>query len=83
VVRPQFVKTWNLRNVVQEKLKETINAKILAKTGAGPGDDGYLKSYPAALTETIHELTPEQRGDYQKLADDWNNAIMPNDVRRR
>jgi hypothetical protein len=67
---------------VEQHKKQHINerAEILSK--AGRGSTQFLASYRQARTEICKELSLEESRRYATLADKWNWAPVPLEVRR-
>jgi hypothetical protein len=75
----RWKKKWNLRKVVEQKMRKDIDEQINEDPGTGP----YLKKYALAVSKVVDGLTDEQRESYMQMAREWNSTGPPRDVQIR
>ena len=64
--------------------KHEVTAKVASMSGAKPGErTKFMPNYQGGLSLVVNELAPEDRSSLQVLADEWNKAGLPDDLRRR
>ena len=76
--------TWNFRLVVQHLFKDDI-AQKMEDSGLKASDKGWLQGFQWAVNEVIESLGGEQvvSEKYGEMAKAWNEADLPEDLRRR
>lgn len=57
---------WNLK-------KAEIGSIIETEIGHQPGTGAYLGCYQKVTTQVVQNLPEEERAEYQRIADEWNN----------
>ena len=77
-------KRWNKRLVAGEihrpRLNEIFREKMLEYAGDG---QAHLRTYSAALSELMKELSPEELNDCEELAVLWNKEPVPKEVQQK
>jgi hypothetical protein len=79
--RAKFVKTWDLRAVVVEKMRGEIKERIKEQSGANPGSAEFISAYKSACTWVMEQLSPEQKAEFRGLAAEWNSGKLTDEVR--
>ena len=76
--------TWNFRLVIQHLFRDDI-AQKMEKTGLKASDKGWLQEFQWAVNDVIKTLGGERVASekYGELAKAWNDADLPEDLRRR
>ena len=54
-----------------------------SQSNAAPGTPAFLAAYPQALTTTLEALSKEEKLEFQKLADEWNEEGPPDEQKRK
>jgi len=54
-----------------------------SQSNAAPGTLAFLAAYPQALTTTLEALSKEEKLEFQKLADKWNEEGPPDEQKRK
>ena len=77
------VGSWNYRRIIQKEYKETITEKM-DTTGLTSSDKGWIKKYQQMVTEVIESLGGEEvvKEKYADMVKEWNEAGLPEDLRR-
>ena len=77
-------KRWNKRLVAGEihrpRVQEIYREKVLEYAGDG---QAQLRTYSAALSELIKELSPDELNDCEELAELWNKEPVPKEVQQK
>jgi hypothetical protein len=80
---PSSLKCWTLRKVVKEKLGQDIDDKVTEMSGAVSGTPEYLAAYPRAWTHIVDNLSEEEKEKFEELAEKWNKAGPPIELRQK
>jgi hypothetical protein len=79
-----MIKPWTLRTVVQKKMEKEILRQVQRKSGGAiPGERDYLKNYQSVLTEVVSSLEEEEREEFEKLVEVWNEAGPDVELQRK
>ena len=75
---------WNYQLVVQHIHKEEIS-KHMEKSGLTPRDPGWLQQFQWAVNAVIRSLGGEDEVSkkYAEIAKVWNEAGLPEEVKRK
>lgn len=80
----QVGSVWTYRRVVAHLFKEDI-AKLMKESGLQSTDKGWIKRFQQAVNEVIKENGGEKivKDVYGKVAKQWNDAGVPEDLMRK
>jgi hypothetical protein len=73
---------WTFQGVVEQFLKQQINAKAEELSMAERGTPKFLSCYRDARSAVCKELSPEEKEKYEALVDEWNTKSAPVEVQR-
>ena len=75
---------WNYRLVIQHLFRDDI-AKEMNQTGVKANDKDWLQKFQWAVNEVIQSEGGEEAAleKYGPMAKSWNEADLPEDLRRR
>jgi alanine-alpha-ketoisovalerate/valine-pyruvate aminotransferase len=80
---PKYVKKWNTRLVMREKMSKEIDSRTVKLSGETGGNPGYIKHYNKAWNEVFASLGSEKLAEYSALAEFWNTQGADLAVKRR
>lgn len=75
---------WNYRLVVQHLHKEHIT-RAMEASGLASGDSGWLQKYHKTVNEVITSLGGEEEvsDKYGKIAREWNEGALPEELKQK
>jgi len=65
------------------KYGDRVSKLASSQSNAAPGTLAFLAAYPQALTTTLEALSKEEKLEFQKLADEWNEEGPPDEQKRK
>ena len=75
---------WTMKRVVGHLYKSEVTTVAVGDSGEQPGEKHrFLGCYQPALKRFVTGLEPEEKQEYQQLADDWNKQGLPDELRRK
>jgi hypothetical protein len=78
-----YVRKWNLKQVVGMVKKAEIQVLCREQTGSDPGTKDYMAGYQKALAKVVEDLEEEEMAEYQELANEWTKRSPPVEVQRK
>jgi len=78
-----YHKIYRLRDAVAVQYGDRVSKLASSQSNAAPGTPAFLAAYPQALTTTLEALSKEEKLEFQKLADEWNEEGPPDKQKRK
>lgn len=75
---------WMMQRVAGHLHKSEITDVAVDTSGEKPGEKSrFLGCYQPAVKRFVEGLDPEEKQEYQQLAEEWNKQGLPDDLRRK
>ena len=65
------------------QMKAEIETAVRQLSRADPGEQKYLASYQKGLNKVCNDLTPEEKAEFKREAEEWNDQSPPPEVQAR